>query len=278
MIRDLVRLYRKLPVKPFKSGLGNLLRNYQVRNKDKLVLSRIDGITFELDLRELIDSSLYFEGCFEPKTTELITAYVKRGMVVLDIGANIGCHALRCAQLAGSGGKVIAFEPMSAAFRKLQRNVSLNRFANIILEKSALADREKPNVEVSFQSSWKVDHIADEAGGSEQINVTTIDSYLERNGIAAIDLIKLDVDGYEYKIIAGGLRTIRNSMPVLIMEFGKYTLERCGDSLEQLIDLLHSLGYAIYSERDTSVRRSKDELLGEVPEDGTINVLCRPPR
>lgn len=132
LIGTLAAFYLRLPVKPFRGVLGRLYLKYKMTNKNRTVIATRGGITYELDLNELIDSSIYYEGCFEPLTTAVIDKYVKSGMTVFDIGANIGCHTLRCAKLVGKSGKVIVFEPMSWAFAKLKRNIELNDFNNII--------------------------------------------------------------------------------------------------------------------------------------------------
>ena len=95
----------------------------------------IEEIRYRLDLTEYIDNTIYDVGHFEPGVTEIIHKYTHRGMHIIDVGANMGCHTLRFAKLVGKTGRVIAFEPMSYAFSRLEENVSLNNFDNIILEK-----------------------------------------------------------------------------------------------------------------------------------------------
>ena len=94
--------------------------------------------------------------------------------------------------------------------------------------------------------------------------------------VKEIDFIKLDVDGYEYKVIQGGINSIKKFKPIMIIEFSNYTLVECGDSLESLADLLASLGYSFYSEKDSQQYDSKETLLNTVPPGSGINVLCKP--
>ncbi|HEX75388.1 MAG TPA: FkbM family methyltransferase [Dehalococcoidia bacterium] len=269
--------YVKLPVKPFRGVLGRLYWKYKKSNRDRTVMATIGGITYELDLNELIDNSIYYEGCFELFTTAVIDKYVKSGMTVFDIGANIGGHTLRCAKLVGRSGKVIAFEPMPWAFSKLKRNVELNDFNNIVFEKFALSNVTGRQC-VYFKSSWGLEgRSALDSEGSREVDFITLDEYVEGNNISKIDFIKLDVDGYEYKVVRGGVNSIKKFKPVMIIEFGKWTLRKYGDSLEDLIDLLASLGYSFYSEKGLSRYRRKKLLLDAIPEHGaTINVLCKP--
>lgn len=284
MIRRLVSIYRKLPVKPFRGTLGELYRRYKSLNKNKVVIATRDEIKYELDLSELIESSIYYDGCFEPKTVAVLNKYVKQGMTVLDIGANIGCHTLRLAKLVGQDGKVIAFEPMAGASAKLKRNLELNNFSNVTLERIALSNENRESQVVHFYASWPLnsdscDELHPVHGGrlmENMADLVTLDNYVQRKGIEKIDFIKLDVDGYEYKVIRGGINSIEKFKPIMIVEFGKYTLMECGDSLEDLIDLLASIGYSFYSEKDLQQYDSTEALLNTVPPDGAINVLCQP--
>lgn len=276
IIRYLIRIYLMLPVRPFQGILTKLFWKYKITKKGKVVITTIDGITYSLDLGEVIDSFIYYSGCFEPMTTAFINKNIEEGMTVLDIGANIGCHTLRFAKLVGESGRVIAFEPTSWAFSRLRRNTELNDFSNITLEKLAVSDTSQKLL-TCFPSSFTV-----ETGGlpgptyAEEVTFITLDEYISENNMNRVDLIKIDVDGYEYKVIHGGLRTIARFKPIMIVEFGKNTLKRYGDNLQDLIDLLSSLGYSFYSDKDLRKYKNKEELFNAVPEEGEIiNVICR---
>ncbi len=284
MIRCLADIYRRLPVKPFLRTLGKLYLKYRLVSRNRVVIAERDEIRYELDLRESIDSSIYYEGCFEPDVVRIIQQYVQQGMVAIDIGANIGCHTFRLAQLVGDKGKVIAFEPSSWAFRKLERNSALNNFGNIVLEKTALSDEKIDGKLLRIYASWPLrcnahDDLHPIHRGypmNDVVDLITLDDYVRMKKITKVDFIKLDVDGYELKVIRGGIKSIRAFRPIMIVEFGEYTLEGFGDSLEDLVDLLAESGYLFYSGQDLGQYDNKESLLKAVPPDATINVLCKP--
>lgn len=274
MIRNLVNIYRKLPIKPFQGLFKKMYQKYRLFNKCRIVTVTRDRIRYRLNLNELIDSAIYYESCFEPATTALINKFVKRGMIVLDIGANIGCHTLRMAKLVGETGRVIAIEPMDWAFSKLKYNIGLNNFKNIIVEKIAFSNVDKKRQSVHFRTSWTLDG-SKQNNNEEGVNFLTLDSYIKKQQINRVDFIKLDVDGYEYKVLVGAKKTLQKFSPLILIELGKYTLEGVGDSLENLLDLLISLNYSFYSEEKLEKYPNKDSLLDAVPLDSTINILCR---
>ncbi len=97
--------------------------------KDDHVEVKRGGVTWNLDLHEGIDFSIFLLGGFERGTLRLYTQLLgrERCEVVLDIGANIGAHTLPLAQLVvPKGGKVYAFEPTVYAYGKLLENIALN--------------------------------------------------------------------------------------------------------------------------------------------------------
>src|ERR1051325_73446 len=124
VLRPLVKTYRSLAWQPGKALLAGLFDRYTKRYVDKSVIAEIEGIHYELVLGEVIDRSIFCEGSFERDTSAALLDKALPGMTVLDIGANIGWHTCRLAKRVRPG-KVIAFEPMSWARRKLLRNLDI---------------------------------------------------------------------------------------------------------------------------------------------------------
>ena len=275
--------FKRLVPSFIKNLLKNLLRYLEEKRRNRTITKTIDNITYCLDLREAIDYEIYQNRCFEPSTTRAIKKLTKPGMVVLDIGANIGCHTLRLAKLVGLEGKVIAFEPMSWAFKKLKKNITLNNFNNIITEKIALSDKTQNNTEIEFACSWPINAQKSELHPihkgkimKDSANMETLDNYTNKNQIKKIDLIKLDTDGFELKILKGGLFSIRKYHPIIITEIGKYTLEEQGDHPEKMIDLLLNEKYRLCSESNLKPFSDKTSLLNSIPNKKTINIIAFP--
>ena len=250
-------LFREVAPRPLyevalgiREGWRNLVRSYYSGRK---IRRRVQGINFELDLVETIDSSIYFDGFYERTTTRAMAACVRDGMTVFDVGANIGAHTLRLCRLAGRG-RVFAFEPTSWAFGKLSRNLSLNNFPNCRIEHLALSD--SPGEEVihrgtdralaPFRASFQQKGRSATANTSETIRFDTLDHFVEQHEIGSIDFIKIDVDGYEGRVVRGGLSTIERDRPLMCIEFSHEQMLRIGDSLPSLLETLQDVGYGIY--------------------------------
>lgn len=233
------------------------LYKYLPRSK-KTIIKEIDGVTYALDMSRMVHSQMYHYGVWEPYTTKIIKEFVKPGMTVMDIGASSGVHTLRMAKLVGETGRVIAFEPSDWMYDKLQRNLKLNSFDNILVEKVALSDFVGTGDLLSTQhgkiGTTIKEHII-------SMTFATLDSYK----LNKLDFIKIDTDGYELSILMGAKKTLKKHHPVMIVEF------RPG-LINNMVDILSGLGYKFYSE-ETLEEYSKEEVLN-IKE--VINVLCKP--
>ena len=253
----------------------------RMRHYGKVVTKMIDGVTYELDLSENIDSHLYFDGFYEKLTTEALNRYVTPDMIVMEVGANIGAHTLSIAQTLRHGnGKLYSFEPTNYAFGKLRRNLSLNDFQNVVIERIALSDvnqrqeihRASTPETMPFKASWDKRSHGPKSQTTDEIQFVRLDDYVKENGINRMDFLKIDVDGYELRVIRGGLETLTTLRPTIIIELGT-TLERVGDSVQDLIETIDGLGYDI-CDIETNVRYDESDLLNKVVECRTMDCLC----
>jgi FkbM family methyltransferase len=239
-----------------------------------VVVVERQGVTYELDLSQLIDARIYYEGEFEPETAELFRRLVRPGMVVFDIGANVGAHALPLAKMVGVEGHVYMFEPTQWAFAKLQHNLSLNpELKHVTLENMALSDHDATEESYSIRSQWSVEG---EKGVLEEGNIefATLDSYCNDHGIEGVDFIKLDVDGFETKILRGGQAMLDRMRPILLVEMSDYWQRQGGESARAMIDILDQAGYRYLDEETLEPIEGIVQRLESLEGDTTINVVC----
>ena len=233
--------------------------------RKKTVLQSIDGIKYELDLTEVIDRTLFYVGEWEKYTSACLKKYIKPDMTVFEIGSNIGAHTFQIAKLLMNGkGRLYSFEPTTFAFKKLERNWSLNRFNNIVLENIGLADEngvlELKSSQLCFKSSWNIKDRKLCRKHGDKIELMKLDDYVEQKNIKQIDFIKMDTDGYELKILNGGKNSISKFRPIMLLEVSE-CLNRVGHSVKELIELLKSLNYQAFSVEDESLLSWDDVLL-----------------
>lgn len=183
--------------------------------KNRIVQTSVDGINYELDLGEVIDLAIYLNK-YEPDMTAAMEKLCRPGFIVLDIGANMGAHALRLARMVGEVGRVYAFEPTDYAYQKMVQNISLNPFKNIFPLKIVLSNRNLSRQRIRFRSSWPTNGKSAEKESIADFN--RLDDWCQLQNLYHVDLIKLDVDGNEYAVIKGAESLLANQHPPILME------------------------------------------------------------
>jgi len=251
---------------------------------DKGIFSR-RGITYDLDLAQGIDFAIYLGGMFERTTAVALAGLTEPSSLVLDIGANIGAHTLLLASLVGAGGRVMAFEPTDFAFRKLRRNLDLNPQLASRVEtlRCFLTASDGTSVPGAIYSSWPLTvetglhpkHLGREML-TDQAQARSLDSVLADRADRRVQLVKLDVDGFECDVLRGAAAMLRDARPVFVMELAPYSLEERGSSLEELLSYFVPNGYSFYTL--LSRRRlpsTASELQRMVPDGSSMNVVVR---
>ena len=253
--------------------------------RDKQVEVSRGGLRWRLDLREGIDLSIYLLGSFEPSVTRSYRRLVSPGDVVLDIGANVGSHTLPLARQVGESGRVVAFEPTGWAFAKLGANLALNPAlrARVTAEQVMLVAPAQAALPDAIYSSWPLAagtqlHPVHQGRlmSTDGARAVTLDEYLAAAGVGPVNFVKLDVDGSEPDVLAGGAETVASDRPRIMMEMAPCLFEG-GDGFERIVDSLKTHRYRIEHLRtgrplpvDAAVLRAR------IPDGSSMNVLCQP--
>ena len=267
-------------------ALHHLVRSGRgiVGRPDEGVFSR-RGVVYELDLSQGIDFAIYLGGMFERRTAVALASLTEPSSLVLDIGANIGAHTLHLASLVGPNGRVMAFEPTDFAFRKLQRNLDLNPSLASRVEAfhCFLTASDGASAPRAIYSSWP---LAVEAGlhakhlgremQTESAQARSLDSILGECADRKVQLVKLDVDGFECDVLRGATSLLREVRPIFVMELAPYLLEERGSSLDELLSHFIPNGYGFYDERThRRLASTAKDLRGMVADGASINVVVR---
>lgn len=150
------------------------------------------------------------------------------------------------AKLVGPSGFVHSFEPNGVTFEKLSRNIALNKFSNIRINPVGLGDNdEKLVLGVQVLSNLGGARVRRSLSEGHVIQVTTLDHYLAELHVGPVNLIKIDVEGFELHVLRGAERTLLEFKPSLFVELDDNNLRDQGDSAENLVKFLEALGYSI---------------------------------
>lgn len=176
---------------------------------------------------------------------------IKPGMIVFDVGGNIGQYTLLAAKRVGVNGTVFTFEPYSGNYEIIERCIAGNGFADRVrLHKLALTSHLGA-AELIIASDGGSCHLALAGGGhdglTEKVECTTLDDFASSNNVERVDLIKIDAEGADFDILMGGERTLREFKPQLFVEFSERTLAKFGTSPEAMLGFLRGLGYKAWT-------------------------------
>jgi FkbM family methyltransferase len=255
-----------------------------IGQSDRCVVTR-DTTTYDLDLSQGIDFAIYLGNIFERSTRMALRRLVRPSALVLDIGANIGAHTLYLARLVGPQGRVLAFEPTEFAFQKQARNLELNPelAERVTAYHCFLAAEDAAPVPNAIYSSWPLvegtDRHAKHLGQEMETKAArarSLDSVLSEHGNGPVQLVKLDVDGFECEILRGAATLLKVDRPIFVMELAPYVLEERGASLDELLSFFIPNGYRLYDERSERPLPSTAKELQKLIADGeSVNVIAR---
>jgi len=210
------------------------------------------GLVVNVDTASTYERDLYFLGSrfYEPEVRSLLPRLIRRGHSALDIGANIGIHAIVMA-IASNGGTVLAVEPVAANVDRLRANIQINGLRNIIVVEAAASDRpgtieiHVPATGSASQPYASVVANVEFLSGSRPIEVraASVDELVAEYQVRDIDLIKVDVEGFEPAVLKGAWSTLGDQHPVLIVEHVQAWWSNAGFDEDELRRDLRSIGY-----------------------------------
>jgi FkbM family methyltransferase len=193
------------------------------------VLTTAWGDQFQADLSSFLEWQLWAFGCFERQVAELFEYLIRPGDRCVDVGANVGVHAVRMAKLTGAAGQVIAVEPDPELARRAQGNIALNGLRNVRVIQAAASDTGGASVQLYRAAASDANRArasllphAYLTGAHAQVGTVTIDQACA----APVALIKIDVEGHEAAVVTGALRTISRDGPAIIFEYAPELLTR----------------------------------------------------
>lgn len=226
----------------FNSGIKSIANSLNLKLLPVYYNDRI--IFISKDIWESIRSE------YENYLAVILQQNLKEGDVFFDIGAHYGLWSLYSSMLVGNEGKVLGFEP-SDAYQYLE--INFKKYKNCTSVNQGISDEDNSMTFYSQGCSTSgslIKEITDiNKNFSPDIEITEksivvnkIDSYCKKNAIFP-DLIKIDVEGHEYKVIEGASQILNYKSPKLIIEIHPPQLEYEGKTDKDVLQLLKSYSY-----------------------------------
>jgi FkbM family methyltransferase len=259
-----------------------LLAARRLAGRGPEVDARRRGIAWRLDLREGIDFSIWLRGSFEPSTIAAYRRELKPGGIAIDVGANVGSHALELARTVGPHGRVLACEPTAHVFARLLANLDANPDlrARVHADQVMLMGALDAPLPAKLVSSWPLgaDPERDQTSWGRPYpttgaHVSTMDRWVAEQNLHQVDLVKIDVEGNECAVLDGASFVMTSYRPVIVCEVFPAALESAGRTVDELLERFDAAGYHLETLRGRPLARSA---LEQVERRGaSMNVVAR---
>ena len=231
--------------------------------KKKLVKKNL--INWNLDLSEGIDLSIFLFGSFQGKIVKSIVNFIVKNKTktnktfyIIDIGSNIGDKSLSLTRnlidKKINNFKIFSIEPTEYAFKKQLKNLNLNPNLKKKISLSKLYISNTNTRKNSTYSSWKLeDNLKSHKihkGIAKEINKNTktmsLDKFIKKNNITNNIILKIDVDGFEMKVLKSCVESIKKYDPIIFMEYAPYALKEYGSSIYEFNKFIKRYNYKIF--------------------------------
>lgn len=219
----------------------------------------------------IIGKSLEVYREFSEGEVAVFRHFVKKGHVVLDIGANVGAHTVFFGKKVGLKGEVHAFEPQRILFQMLSGNMAINNIVRGYCYHAAVG-AEDGHITVPQITPWETFNF-----GALNVENHTIGDPVEQIAIDSlnlprVDFVKIDVEGMESAVIKGAEQTIARARPVI------YTENNPSPKANQLIHNIAAMGYELFWHitpyfNEGNVAGNKENIFNNM---ASHNMLCLP--
>jgi FkbM family methyltransferase len=262
-------LFRKLPLFKGKERLARILLNTSLSSKKGIWVNGKYGCEYILpNLKESIGFEIFINGIYEQETSDFFADHLPVNGVFLDLGANIGGITIPLYKKR-KDVKIVCVEAAPWIFSYLQKNLARNNAHGIDAINKVLfyTDDEEVNFYSPDEKFGKGSLSPVFTDKVVKVRTIKVDSLLRDLQIKKVDIVKIDVEGYEYHVFKGAIELLsRADAPDILFEFADWAEENAkGVTVGSAQQILFDMGYRIFyfnKEKEKMVR------LGEVIKKG----------
>jgi FkbM family methyltransferase len=242
-----------------------------------------------LEVDNVLSAALLRSRIWEPFETELFKEILEPGMIVADVGANIGYHTLLAAKLVKPNGRVYAFEPSPDNYQLLVKNINLNGYSSYVIPINKAVDSTPGELKLFLSPENRGDHRSFDSKVFDYdpyrqwiaIKSVSLDSFFMKERRIP-DVIKMDIQGYEFNAFKG-MRLLMAQCENLLLftEVWPRGLTEAGTSTEDYVDSLIASGFDLYlvAEEVSNLKRVNRaevlDLAAKCDDSMYLNLLCR---
>jgi len=236
-----------VPNHPRKWWLHPKLRKWLGIRVDRELEVIRGGLRWSLNPADFPQESLFWLGAKDTWDLFHLRQYVVPGGVVLDVGSNFGYYAVNLAAAMNRVGQVHALEPDPDNFEHLRRHIAWNGLDDVV-QAFCLGVSDHPETVAMKRHPGNSGHTAiAPAGEIDGVTLTTLDAYCERAALNRLDVVVIDVEGYEERVLRGAEQTIARFKPIVFVELFAPVMEQQGSTPEAAARVLTDHGYKLFA-------------------------------
>lgn len=265
---SLAALTRQLFRLPYACGVRSWILRLQRKDLERCQMTGRTEVQIQLpgghqrmivDRADRIGSLFFWLGRHHRQQIRLAARLLPSDGVFLDVGANIGEFSIAMA-IDKPHARVLAVEPNAVIRLNLLRNIEVNLIQNIECLGLALGDEagKQRLYQCNDSSLTSFVPVTSAHTAADEVDVCTLDELMELQSLSRLDLLKVDVEGYELKVLSGGRQTLERLRPSLILEVNSETSQAAGFDVADLYDLLRTHRYRFYAWRARAWREVID--------------------
>ena len=221
--------------------------------REPMVMRWRHGLQVLITPGEETSRALFVSGAYEPTSMLALQRFLFPGTVLFDVGANIGLYTLVGSRHVGATGHVYAFEPSSRERAILEQNVTRNHCDNVTVIPAAAADRAGTGTlrvaagqhrgQNTLAPTFAYPSVS--VAREESVSLVSLDELWRAQTLRRPDVLKIDAEGSELRVLRGAMGLLRDAMPVVVFEINDALLEASGASRAAVEQLLTSFGYRL---------------------------------
>lgn len=260
----------------------------QSKKNEVYIFKGFQNILYEIHPNSSIDYEIAKNHIYDRYVGNQIKNYINQNGVILDVGANVGGLTLPFAKILAPLGKVYAFEPDLQIIDQLKKNIEINDLKNVTIVPMALQENqdiqeiefiqrrkndEDGRINKGLSTIQKIDNDYKKSFKLKKqiVKCTTIDYFVKKEKIERLDLIKLDVEGAEYRVLKGGIKTIQKNLPIIVYESSSIHDKVFNFSnSEKTFQLIKNEGYQQFKIMNTE----KLEKMDNYSKESLMDIIC----
>ncbi|HEY4786112.1 MAG TPA: FkbM family methyltransferase [Bacteroidales bacterium] len=231
----------------------------------------------------IINKLLLGRGYYHEKKSFL--SILKKGDIIMDIGANNGYFSILFSHITGKKGKVFSIEAIPDTYKLMNQNIRKHcKHKNISTYNIAISnlvgliemylpgnDTGQASIKKHGDNSWKEADIIK----TYNVNATILDEFIEDLSIKKVDFLKIDIEGAEKLAMEGGKNLLKYFMPVIQFELYYKWLKDFQTTPLEIYDLLRGLGYDTFYILEEQITKITDDFVKQRPliSDHSTNIV-----